>query len=183
MPIREAIIPGAWSERITYSPAVRVGNLLFISGTTATDDNRQIVGVGDIVEQTRQIFRKFAKILAAAGASFDNVVETTDYFLTFADYDKTALARREVFRPPYPAATGVQVAGLIARRILCYVKVADVLARGQRYGFIRFGSRVDVYLPEGVRPLVAEGQTAIAGETVIADLQAGDSSGRTFRVG
>jgi phosphatidylserine decarboxylase len=49
-------------------------------------------------------------------------------------------------------------------------------------GMIRFGSRVDVYLPEGVRPLVAEGQTAIAGETVLADLRAPDG-GRTFRVG
>ena len=53
---------------------------------------------------------------------------------------------------------------------------------GERIGMIRFGSRVDVYLPEGTRPLVAEGQTAIAGETVIADLRAGDPQ-RTFRVG
>jgi enamine deaminase RidA (YjgF/YER057c/UK114 family) len=127
MPIREAIIPGAWSDRMTFSPAVRVGNLLFISGTTATDDKRQIVGVGDIVEQTRQIFRKFAKILEAAGASFDNVVETTDYFLTFADYDKTAIVRRELFRPPYPAATGVQVAGLIRKDALIEIKAIAVL--------------------------------------------------------
>jgi aminoacrylate peracid reductase len=127
MTIRSAIIPGTWSDRITYSPAVRVGNLLFISGTTATDDSRQIVGVGDIVEQTRQIFRKFAKILEAAGASFDHIVETTDYFLTFADYDKTAVARREVFRPPYPAATGVQVAGLIRPDALIEIKAIAVL--------------------------------------------------------
>ena len=53
---------------------------------------------------------------------------------------------------------------------------------GERIGMIRFGSRLDVYLPAGVRPLVAEGQTAIAGETVIADLQAGDTQ-RSFRVG
>jgi phosphatidylserine decarboxylase len=53
---------------------------------------------------------------------------------------------------------------------------------GERIGLIRFGSRVDIYLPEGVRPLVAEGQTAIAGETVIADLRAGDPQ-RTYRIG
>ena len=59
---------------------------------------------------------------------------------------------------------------------------APASASGERIGLIRFGSRVDVYLPDGVRPLVAEGQTAIAGETVIADLRAGDPQ-RTFRVG
>lgn len=127
MPDREAIVAGPWSERLTFSPALRVGNLLFISGTTATDDARRIVGVGDIVEQTRQIFRKFARILAAASASFDNIVETTDYFLTFADYDKTAAVRRELFRPPYPAATGVQVAGLIRPEALIEIKAIAVL--------------------------------------------------------
>lgn len=64
----------------------------------------------------------------------------------------------------------VQVAGLIARRILCYVKVADSLARGQRYGFIRFGSRVDVYLPLSVRPKVAVGDMVYATTTVLAEL-------------
>jgi phosphatidylserine decarboxylase len=76
----------------------------------------------------------------------------------------------------------VQIAGLIARRIVCFARESDLLGAGQRIGMIRFGSRVDVYLPEGVRPLVAEGQIAIAGETVIADLRAGDRD-RTFRVG
>jgi enamine deaminase RidA (YjgF/YER057c/UK114 family) len=125
--VREAIVPGRWSERMTFSPAVRVGNLLFISGATATDDNLQIVGVGDIVAQTRQIFRKFDAILRAAGASFDNIVETTDYFLTLADYNKTAAVRREVFKPPYPAATGVQVAGLIRPDALIEIKAIAVL--------------------------------------------------------
>ncbi|HUA52369.1 MAG TPA: RidA family protein [Candidatus Sulfotelmatobacter sp.] len=127
MPIREAITPGRWPERITFSPAVRAGNLLFISGTTATDENRRIVGVGDIVAQTRHIFRKFETILAAAGATFDNIVETTDYFLTLEDYDKTAEVRRAVFRAPYPAATGVQVAGLIRPDALIEIKAIAVL--------------------------------------------------------
>jgi phosphatidylserine decarboxylase len=64
----------------------------------------------------------------------------------------------------------VQVAGLIARRILCYVKAGDRLARGQRYGFIRFGSRVDLYLPVGSRPKVAIGDSVKASSTVIAEL-------------
>jgi len=64
----------------------------------------------------------------------------------------------------------VQVAGLIARRILCYVRAGDALARGQRYGFIRFGSRVDVYLPLSARPKVAVGDIVHATTTVIAEL-------------
>ena len=64
--------------------------------------------------------------------------------------------------------TAVQVAGLIARRILCYVGKGDRLARGQRYGFIRFGSRVDVYLPQGSTPKVAIGDKVSATSTVLA---------------
>jgi phosphatidylserine decarboxylase len=64
----------------------------------------------------------------------------------------------------------VQVAGLIARRILCYVKPGEYVKRGQRYGFIRFGSRVDVYLPPGSRPRVAIGDKVKATSTVLAEL-------------
>ena len=66
----------------------------------------------------------------------------------------------------------VQIAGLIARRILCTAREGDRVQAGERFGIIRFGSRTDLYLPEGVRPLVAEGQTMIGGETVIAELEA-----------
>lgn len=64
----------------------------------------------------------------------------------------------------------VQIAGLIARRIVCDLREGDSVQAGQRLGIIRFGSRADLYLPEGVRPLVAVGQTMIGGETVIAEL-------------
>jgi len=66
--------------------------------------------------------------------------------------------------------TCVQVAGLIARRILCYAKVGDQFNRGQRYGFIRFGSRVDVYLPTGAKPRVAIGDKVRASSDVLAQL-------------
>jgi phosphatidylserine decarboxylase len=66
----------------------------------------------------------------------------------------------------------VQIAGLIARRIVCSLREGDSVQAGQRLGIIRFGSRTDLYLPEGVRPLVAVGQTMIGGETVIAELGA-----------
>ena len=68
--------------------------------------------------------------------------------------------------------TCVQVAGLIARRILCYVKQGDRLARGQRYGFIRFGSRVDVYLTPAAIPKVAVGDTVYATSTIVAEFPA-----------
>lgn len=64
----------------------------------------------------------------------------------------------------------VQIAGLIARRIICYPHVGDMLTRGARYGLIRFGSRVDVYLPSGVVPLVRLGDTTRSGETVLGRL-------------
>ena len=71
----------------------------------------------------------------------------------------------------------VQIAGLIARRILCHVREGDTVRAGARFGIIRFGSRTDLYLPEGVRPLVAVGQTMIGGETVLADLAMDEPEG------
>src|SRR5439155_20443886 len=64
----------------------------------------------------------------------------------------------------------VQIAGLVARRILCYVKPGDTLLRGQRYGFIRFGSRVDVYLVPAATPKVAVGDMVYATSTILAEL-------------
>lgn len=70
----------------------------------------------------------------------------------------------------------VQIAGLVARRILSWTKPGQKLRAGERYGMIRFGSRVDVYLPDGVQPLVAVGQLAVAGETVLADLRSEEAA-------
>ncbi|MSO91230.1 MAG: phosphatidylserine decarboxylase [Acetobacteraceae bacterium] len=72
----------------------------------------------------------------------------------------------------------VQIAGLIARRILCDAREGQAVRAGARFGIIRFGSRTDVYLPAGVLPLVAVGQTMIGGESVIAELGYGNGSGR-----
>ena len=102
-----------------------------------------------------------------------------------ADLDK---ASEDNERNSFLISTGtvrigvVQIAGLVARRIVCFVRKGTSVGAGERIGMIRFGSRVDVYLPEGVRPLVAEGQSTIAGETIIADLRSGERE-RTFRVG
>jgi phosphatidylserine decarboxylase len=74
----------------------------------------------------------------------------------------------------------VQIAGLVARRIVPFVREGEIIVAGQRIGMIRFGSRVDVYLPAATVPLVGEGQSAIAGETVLADLKA-MQAGPTFK--
>ena len=74
----------------------------------------------------------------------------------------------------------IQIAGLVARRIVCFVREGQSMTAGERFGLIRFGSRLDVFLPEGSKPLVAEGQTAVAGETVLADFRIGDGA-RTYR--
>src|SRR6266581_640662 len=74
----------------------------------------------------------------------------------------------------------IQIAGLVARRIVSFVREGQSIAAGERFGLIRFGSRLDVYLPEGTKALVSEGQTAVAGETILGDFRLG-GDGRTFR--
>ena len=83
------------------------------------------------------------------------------------DNERNALAIR---LPDGRELAVVQIAGLIARRILCHVREGDAVRAGERFGIIRFGSRTDLYLPLGVRPLVIVGQTMIGGETVLAEL-------------
>jgi phosphatidylserine decarboxylase len=74
-----------------------------------------------------------------------------------------------VIEGPQGPVVATQIAGLIARRILTWSKEGEALSVGQRFGLIRFGSRVDVFLPEGYRPRVSVGQTAIAGESILAE--------------
>src|SRR5215831_3863182 len=118
-----------------------------------------------------------------ASGRIERMVYTAGKFIN-ADLDK---ASEDNERNALVIASGgakigvVQIAGLIARRIVPFVREGSTIAAGERIGMIRFGSRVDVYLPQGVKALVGEGQTAIAGETVIADLRAPDM-GRAFRM-
>ncbi|KXF78072.1 phosphatidylserine decarboxylase [Paramesorhizobium deserti] len=89
-----------------------------------------------------------------------------------ADLDKASAENERnglVIDSPNGAVAVVQIAGLVARRIVCWAKDDNLLATGERFGLIRFGSRVDVYLPKGAEPRVAVGQTAVAGETVLAE--------------
>jgi phosphatidylserine decarboxylase len=108
----------------------------------------------------------------------NGVIKKVTYFpglFVNADLDKASVENERnamVLDIGGQLVTQVQVAGLIARRILCYVKEGDVLSKGQRYGFIRFGSRVDVYLPPHAVPKVAPGDKVFATSTILATLGA-----------
>ncbi len=104
----------------------------------------------------------------------ERIVYRPGKFLS-ADLDKASEDNERnalVIRTPSGRYGVVQIAGLVARRIVCFVKEGQLVSQGERFGLIRFGSRVDVYLPAGTKPLVAVGQYALGGETVIADLAA-----------
>jgi phosphatidylserine decarboxylase len=111
-------------------------------------------------------------------SAVDGTIRKVQYFpglFVNADLDKASTENERnalVIDAGGQTITLVQVAGLIARRILCYVDQGDILAKGERYGFIRFGSRVDVYLPLSARVLVAPGDKVFATTTILATLTA-----------
>ncbi len=120
---------------------------------------------------------------APAAGRIERIVYRAGTFLN-ADLDKASEDNERngvVIATPNGRIGVVQIAGLVARRILCFVREGEQVGTGDRFGMIRFGSRLDIFLPEGARPMVAEGQTAIAGETVIADLK-GAEGPRSFKV-
>jgi len=124
----EVINPG-WRifDRYTFSPAVRRGNFIFVSGMTATDDAGNIVGPGDIAAQTRQILTKLQTVLAEAGATIDDVLMTTDYITTTDGYRATADVRREFWKNGFPAATGVIVKGLLREDALIEIDAVAMI--------------------------------------------------------
>jgi enamine deaminase RidA (YjgF/YER057c/UK114 family) len=128
---RQAITVGPWSSRYTYVPALKVGNMVFLSGTTGTDDDGNITAPGDIVEQTRQIFRKFERLLNEVGGTCNDIVATTDFYLTEENYRGTAKVRREFFSTGYPTSTGVQIVGLLREHALIEISAIAILKEAQ----------------------------------------------------
>ena len=132
MPKREAFKPD-WPRLAgrgrPYSPAVKKGNLLFISGMTSYDREGNKVGLGDLVAQTRQIFENMKDVLEAAGATFDDVVKTVDYIVpeVLPNYKATAQIRREYFKDNFPAATGVVVNRLLSKESLIEIDAVAVV--------------------------------------------------------
>ena len=121
-------------RRRTWAPAVRKGNMVFISGTAGTDEEGNLVGPGDVVAQTAQIYKKIGQLLAEAGATWDDVVWTTDYLVIDGDYQKTmdnykrtADIRRQYFGTNFPASTAIIVEGLVSPDCLIEIEAIAVL--------------------------------------------------------
>jgi len=126
--------PSGWTEKLTYAAAVRGAGLLFLSGMTASGPDGRVVCEGDMAGQARYIYtEKMLPLLWAAGLDLGDVIETVDYVITFEGYEKTAQVRREIFGgAPFPAATGVQVAGLIRRGALIEIRAIAAYPQGAR---------------------------------------------------
>lgn len=129
---KKMMINPGWEryKRLTFAPAVRKGNMLFISGQSGSQVNPatgEPVIKGDIVEQTRVIYEKLKAILEAAGASFEDVVWTTDYITTTENYKSTAEVRRQYFGERFPASTGIIVKGLLNKEALIEIDAVAVL--------------------------------------------------------
>jgi phosphatidylserine decarboxylase len=144
-----SIAPGVPPAELGLGPAVRWRVSIFLSVLNVHVNRVPIDGT-----VTRIAYRHGAFLNASLDKASD-ANERNAIALRLADGRELAV---------------VQIAGLIARRILCTLREGDAVHGGERLGIIRFGSRTDLYLPEGIQPLVCEGQTMIGGETVIAEV-------------
>lgn len=121
---RKNISSGAkWEPVVGYSRAVRVGPHVWVAGTTAVDEQSEIVGEGDAYTQASFVFRKIAKALKAAGASLDDVVRTRMFITHLAHEAGVGKAHFEAVGHVRPAATMVQIAGLVDSRLLVEIEV------------------------------------------------------------
>jgi enamine deaminase RidA (YjgF/YER057c/UK114 family) len=116
-----------WEEVAGYSRAVRVGNVVEVAGTTAVDENNQVVGANDPYQQTRFILAKIEKALASAGASMKDVVRTRMFVTDISRWEEIARAHGEVFREIKPASTMVEVNRLISSELLVEIEATALI--------------------------------------------------------
>lgn len=113
----------AWEREVGYSRAIRVGNRVYVAGTTAVDEEGRLVGENNPYAQAMFIFRKIESALTEAGASMSDVVRTRMYIIRREDWEAVGRAHGAFFRETQPAATLIVVQGLIAPELLIEIEV------------------------------------------------------------
>ena len=116
-----------WEDIVGYSRAVRIGNIIEVAGTTAVDENGQVIGVGDPSEQTKFILSKIEKALTSAGATLKDVVRTRMFVTNITDWEKIGRVHGIYFKDIKPVATMVEVKALISPELLVEIEVTAIL--------------------------------------------------------
>ena len=127
---REVFFPNPGNKPSGFSPAARVGNMVFVSGQVSVDDRGEPVGVGDVGMQSERCFGNVEAALEAAGVGWDDVVKITCFLVDGADYGAYAAARLAVFPEGGPASSTVFVAGLVRPEYLVEIEAIAVLPQG-----------------------------------------------------
>ena len=117
-----------WESIAGYSRAVRVGNIIEVAGTTAVDAEGQVVGAGDIGEQTDYIFNKIRNALNDAGSKMSDVIRTRMYLTDINDWETVARVHGDIFSDIKPVSTLVEVSGLIDEELLIEIEVSAVVS-------------------------------------------------------
>lgn len=117
-----------WESIVGYSRAIRIGNLIFVTGTTATNEAGEIVGVGDAYKQTIQAIRNIERALDGLGAPLASVVRTRMFVTDISQWEEYGRAHGEVFSEIRPCATMVEVSGLVDPNMLIEIEVDAVIS-------------------------------------------------------